>query len=164
MTDKKRREGKCKKRPESRSEKTAWTIMRKLSSVAPCFSDGIQEHPSEGYNAWINYLPRFGGNFNAYGKTPLAAARNLYRLVMGSPTNMVVGTPSAIPVYLKRGHAEDNLPMRVKWLAEHSSLWDNSEVEIAKAMKFAGLFAQSTYVKDINVKRILRLAKESKAK
>jgi len=49
------------------------------------------------------------------------------------------------------------VPEKVAWLRHHPELWDKTTTEIVKAMKKAGLVAQSTYYLDVRVKQLLEL-------
>ena len=59
----------------------ATNIMEKLAERGDNYSYGIETHHSEGYRAWINYLPERGGNWSAFGATQLAAAQRLEEII-----------------------------------------------------------------------------------
>ena len=61
---------------------------------------------------------------------------------------------------LKPGHAEENLPIRAAWLSRHKGLWEVEPKKIVKIMKTAGLFSKTVYPGDVNIKRILSIAKQ----
>lgn len=60
---------------------------------------------------------------------------------------------------MKRGHSRAYFPMRVEWLRQHSEVWELDHQEIFRRMRGAGLFARSTYWKDVDLNTMLAAAK-----
>jgi hypothetical protein len=61
-----------------------------------------------------------------------------------------------------QGRAASSVSRRVTWLQENSDICSSSDDRfVFLAMKAAGLFAKNTYWKDVNIRQLVNLAKES---